>query len=503
MTTLSNMKQQRTLKNAVVSFASQLIILALGLIVPRLFIINYGSDVNGLTSTIGQIFTYMALLEAGISQAARNALYNPIAKNDRDGVSYYISVANRYFHKITYFYLSAVILLSFILPFVLKTNVDYWTICFYTLFEGLVGVVLFYFINTWTCFLGASGKSYIVNSITLISKILCYGVKIVFAVLGYNIAFIQLGYFAVSMLQLAFFAFYMSKKYPWIRYNAAPKDAKLPDRNSYIVTEITWTIFSSTDMIVLSIFVSTSLSSVYSVYNMVFVALNGLLNSIYHSVNYNLGNAFHENMEKYKKMHDLFNSCFMCGITVLMSTAYFLIIPFVKLYTSGVTDINYIYYFLPICFCLVQLFSWSRYISGNLIGIAGRIKPALKINIIEAFMNVTLSVLFVFFWDITGVLIATVVALPLKIIYCNYIADKVILKRSLKKTVAILMVNYFVFSISILLSHFLTIDIANYYQFILYGIVIFTSFAIISFVLNAFINKDLIKSFKYIKNRGN
>ena len=42
---------------------------------------------------------------------------------------------------------------------------------------------------------------------------------------------------------------------------------KLKDSNAFIVTEIAWTIFSSTDMIVLSVFVSTKLSSVYSVYS--------------------------------------------------------------------------------------------------------------------------------------------------------------------------------------------------------------------------------------------
>ena len=65
-------------KNIVTGFGGQLIAIVLGLIVPRLLITNYGSDVNGLLSTVTQIFTYMALLEAGIGQAAKNALYKPI-----------------------------------------------------------------------------------------------------------------------------------------------------------------------------------------------------------------------------------------------------------------------------------------------------------------------------------------------------------------------------------------------------------------------------------------
>lgn len=39
-------------------------------------------------------------------------------------------------------------------------------------------------------------------------------------------------------------------------------------------------------------------------------------------------------------------------------------------------------------------------------------------------MNLFLSVLFVQKWGIIGVLFATVVALPIKVIYCTYVCDK-------------------------------------------------------------------------------
>ena len=60
------MKQSKIFKNIVTGFGGQLIAIILGLVVPRLFISSYGSDVNGLLSTITQLFTYLALLEAGI-----------------------------------------------------------------------------------------------------------------------------------------------------------------------------------------------------------------------------------------------------------------------------------------------------------------------------------------------------------------------------------------------------------------------------------------------------
>ena len=76
------MKKSKLLKNVITGFGGQFIAIILGLIVPRLFITSYGSDINGLLGTITQIFTYMALMEAGIGQAARNELYMPIAQKD-------------------------------------------------------------------------------------------------------------------------------------------------------------------------------------------------------------------------------------------------------------------------------------------------------------------------------------------------------------------------------------------------------------------------------------
>ena len=101
-----------------------------------------------------------------------------------------------------------------------------------------------------------------------------------------------------------------------LNFSAASAKEKLKDRNAFIVTEIAWTIFSSTDMIVLSVFVSTKLSSVYSVYSLVFSNLNLLLNSVYSSVSYVLGCTFHEDEKKYVTYHDAFTTIFMGGMTI-------------------------------------------------------------------------------------------------------------------------------------------------------------------------------------------
>ena len=224
------MNKSKFLKNVVFGFGGQLIIIILGIIIPRIMITSYGSDVNGLVSTVSQIFAYMALLEAGIGQAARNALYEPIAKKDQRGISYIVSVARRYFRRITLYYAIGVMILSFLLPIVLKTNVDNIAVFLIVFFEGMSGVISFFFIQTQTMLLSADGKEYVSNGVNTVNKTISYIFKIILSALGINIVFLQFVYFLITIGKTVFYHNYFKRHYSWIDYGAAPRAAKLKDR---------------------------------------------------------------------------------------------------------------------------------------------------------------------------------------------------------------------------------------------------------------------------------
>lgn len=478
------MNRKKFIRNIGTGFIGQIVIIALGLVVPRIMITSYGSDTNGLLSTISQIFAYVALLEAGIGQAARNALFKPISQGDKTGISYVASIARRYYRRITVYYGGCVLLLSFVCPFIIKTDIDNLTVFLVVLFEGLAGVFSFYFVETPSTILIADGRGYINSSISVLNKTISYIVKIIMAALGANIAFLQFVYFLLTIAKVLFYNWYFKNKYGWIDFSSASPKDKLKDRNAFIITEIAWTIFSSTDMIVLSTFVSTKLSSVYSVYNLVFSNLNLLLNSVYSSISYVLGQTFHEDRKKYVLYHNAFTSIFMGGMTILMSISYILILPFIRLYTSGVTDVEYIYNILPIMFCLVQILSWSRYVSGNLTGLAGYAKTVSVISVIEAITNLVLSIVFVQYFGIVGVLFATVIALPIKVIYCTYICDVKVLHRSLWESLRFFLPNYLLFFFTVFVNKKIYLPINSYSSFVVYGVIV----TIVCFSVGGFIN---------------
>lgn len=496
------MKNSKFIKNVVTGFGGQLAVIILGLIVPRVMIKSYGSDVNGLISTITQIFTYMALLEAGIGQAAKNALYKPISEKNTDKINHILVTAKVYFGRFTIYYAVGVIVLAILSPLIIKTNVSAIIVFFIIVFEGLSGVVSFYYIQTPTIMLNADGRSYINNVINLSNKTLGYVVKIFMATKGFSIVLLQFSYFIITIAKVIFYQLYLKKHYKWISLKGKPDFHLLKDRNSYVLTEIAWTVFSSTDMIVLSVFVSTQLSSVYSIYNMIYTNINVLLNSVAVSVSYILGKTYHENIKKYEIIHDSLTSLYLGVMTILMSVCYILIIPFINLYTKDVADINYIYPSLPLLFSLVQLLSWSRNVSGNLTGIAGYAKSTSYISLIEALLNLAFSIILVQAYGIIGVLLATVIALPLKVIWCMYISDKKVLSRSLSKSIKILGVNYMLFFAVVLISSIVNVTINSYLEFVLFGGIYTAIIGTIGLFLNIVVNKDLILTVKkYILKR--
>ena len=495
------MQKSRVIKNLVVSFGSKLLTIALGFIVPRIVLMNYGSDVNGIINSITQIFSYMSLLEAGIALATRDMLYKPIVEKDKDGISYVASVSKNYFKKFTVGYGIGVLLLAIIIPLTWKSSVDKSVIFSLVFFEGMSGVLSFLFTQTQSAILRADGRDYVFSGVTALKSMLGQLGKIVIVSLSIRIDALQVVYCLITILQIVIYKIYFKKHYGWINFKSAPKDAKLKNRNAYVTAEIAWVVFSSTDMVVLSTFVSTMISSVYSIYNLVFGSLTTILNTVYNSVVYLLGQAYHESLEKYTKLHDIFMSAFVGVPTIVMSVCYILIIPFIRLYTAGVSDINYIYEYVPLLFCIIQLLSFSSYVTRNLTNIGGYAKQAGIVSVIEAAVNLTLSVILVQWLGIYGVLIATVVALPLKAVYCAYISDRKILKRSMKKTIAILGGNYLFFAAVAVVESYLKLNINNYLEFAAAGVVVTAACSVVGLAVNVAVNPECVGIVKIFLNR--
>lgn len=111
-----------------------------GLLLPRLYLVKFGSDVNGLDNTIKNIFAYLALLEAGVGLSAQYALYSPVAKGETDKINGILAATRSFYLKSGVIYTLISLVFAAIYPIVAKTTLDYFTV-FSMFFANLQKIV--------------------------------------------------------------------------------------------------------------------------------------------------------------------------------------------------------------------------------------------------------------------------------------------------------------------------------------------------------------------------
>ena len=117
-------KDSRIKHNLISSLVYQAVLICLSFLLPRLYLENFGSEVNGVLSTIKQIFTYMCLLEAGVGLATTQALYKRIGEKDYKSANEVLSATNSYYIRTGIIYLAIVLVIAVVYSYMIPTSID-------------------------------------------------------------------------------------------------------------------------------------------------------------------------------------------------------------------------------------------------------------------------------------------------------------------------------------------------------------------------------------------
>ncbi len=466
---MHSMNRKKAWKSLIVSVCSKLSIFLIGILLPRFILVSYGSEVNGLFGSINQIFSYVALLEAGIGTASLQALYSPISRNDKNEISEIVVATQNYFRKVTIFYFYCVVALSIALPFVISSSIPKLQIAVVVFLMGLSNVLTFWFTAALKQLMIANGESYFINNISLITTAFNAIAKIVLSLVLANIVWIQLFHLIINLSQILLYLIIFKRKYSWIDFSVNPKTNVLKQRKYFLFHEIAIVVFNSTDTVLLALFCGLSVVSKYNVYNMIFAAFNSLFTTVHNSVSFILGHAYSKNKESYAKLHDTFNTYFLSICFGLITVCYFLILPFVTLYTKGINDIEYYDINLPILFATISLLSVSRKNESFLINLSGHAKKTIPNVTIEVVINLVISIIGVNLFGVYGVLLGTVAALLYRTNDMIIYANKKILGRSIFKGYKSVLINFITFGVFVYFSTKFPLAFNSYFDFVKYG----------------------------------
>jgi O-antigen/teichoic acid export membrane protein len=425
-----------TFKNFKWAFIAQLVILGIGLTMPRLIILTYGSAINGLTATIYQIISVMNLLQAGAVGASIFAMFKPAADNNYKQISLILHSSKRYFKKLGWVFLLLTFIVAPILAIKMEDNdISYIEIILAVVILGFNASFSFFFFSFYDILFSSHQRRYFLSFAGIIQSLVYYA--LLFTILNSKISFIFM-YVAVllgsclklAVLYLIYRKQYASKLLPF----EEDKKINIPGRGHLLINQISTQAVESSPTLFIAFNYDFIMASVYSIYYMVFTIIKVVISIIHESVNEVFGNlVVSEDKSKVETIFNLMLFVFIIIGTFISICSAFLFMPFISLYTNGMSDVNYsvpllalfiLLYFLVYCF-YIPFFTLSN--------VYGLYKETYKQSIVSGVMALIISYIFARYSEMFFVLIGPIFYYLSSIIYRVIIIDKIIDWSSIKK----------------------------------------------------------------------
>lgn len=439
-------KDNRIKYNLLSGVLYQVILIALSFLIPRLYLENFGSEVNGVLSTIKQIFVYMFLLESGIGLATTQALYKPVAEKDHGRVSSIISATSKYYFKVGILYAAIVLVIATVYGFFIPTGINPWVVFGIVVLTALPSLFCYFLQAKYRILLEVDGRKYIITNSEIILQILSNVGKILVLVLTDSLLLIQLVYCALSLSQLAYVYFRAKRRYNWLDNRAKPDYESISQRKSVLVHQVSGVVFNNTDVLLLSFLCDFKVVSIYSIYNIFFSQIQTFITSITSGFSFALGQMFHTDREKFSKVYNVYETFYIMATFIIYTLMAVFLLPLIQIYTKGINDANYTNVFLVFLFVIMNLLSNAKLPSNHVLEYSGKFEETRSHAIIEMVINIIVSIFAILKWGICGAIVGTIVALIYRSLMMIYYSNKKVLERSVFNTYKLWLANGAVFA---------------------------------------------------------
>lgn len=443
--------------NIAISIIYQIVAIVYGFILPRIILVKFGSNVNGLMHSITQFIGVIGFLDMGVGQVVRSALYKPLANHNDAQLSCIMVSGGKFYRKIACVLLGYVAVLFITYPVLIDVGLGWGFTAGMIAILSIGSFVQYYFGIMHEQLIHADQKSYLVYLL----QTLCYLFNMALCVcmirLDFSIHAVKFATAVVFLIKPFFYAWYIRKHYN-INWNITYEEEPIKQKRHGVAQHISAVVLDGTDNIVLTFFSTLSNVSVYSVYYMVIGSLNVFYQSAVAGIQSAAGATWAK--QDQKEIKQLFStvemSLHMVTVFVFCCTGL-LIVPFVRVYTNGLTDAEYIQPIFALLLVLAYGIRCLRTPYNIWILAAGHFKQSQKCHIIAAALNLVFSVILVFHLGLIGIALGTLIAMcyqtiwmmiyaTKKLIKCNFIR---VLKQLLADIVAVLLISVLAFRITL------------------------------------------------------
>lgn len=405
-------RTKKFVSNAVSSFLLQIIILISGLIIPILMIKTYGSEINGLISSITQFVSYFTLVEAGLASASIYALFKPLADRDNKAISGIVSATRIFYFKSGYFFVALVVGCSLFYPYFIKTeSLSSLQVGMLVLVLGCSGVLNFFVMAKYRALVTADQKLYIINYLSIISVVVNTVIIVVLTRMDVNIVMLRTVALLSVFIPPIALHFYIKRYYYNVNFEASPNNQALNKRWDALILQTLGLVHTSAPIILATIFTSLSQVSVYTIYAMVVLGVRRIITVFSAGGFASFGELIAlGDLGNFRKIYNHYEFMLYSIITLFYSATMVLLLPFIKLYTRGITDVNYYRPTIAFLFVLNALLYSIKSPQGTLITSAGLFKETKYQSLTQALIAIIIGAVLASFAGLKGILIGLILS---------------------------------------------------------------------------------------------
>jgi hypothetical protein len=470
--------------------------MVVGFIVPRIMLTVYGSEINGLVSSVSQFIAYFNLVEAGLAGAAVYSLYKPLAEKDTKGINAILSASRRFYNKSGYIFVSLALGLAIIYPVWIKSSaVSAIEIGILITVIGFSGALEFFTMSKYRVLLTADQKQYVLSIASICSVILSTIIIAVLAEYRVNIVVVRAVALCAVFLRSFILYFYVSQNYKDVDYHTEPNFEALSKRWDAFYLQILGSVHSGAPVIIATIFTSLKMVSVYSIYNVVLGGISAILSIAVNGLFASFGDVIARKEQGIlQQAYQEFELIYYMLISWIYACAYVLILPFIKLYTRGITDVEYQVPIIASLFVVNGLLHNIKTPQGMLVLSAGLFKETRLQTTIQGGIAVVAGLILVQFWGLAGILIGAILSNIYRDIDLLFFIPKYVTKLSVIKSFLRILRVLASFAIIVVSFEYITIETANYFEWVYFAVLISLYAFVVVLLINFLFDRMILMS---------
>ena len=381
----------------------------------------------------------------------------------------------------------------------INIDYDFWFTASLLLIISISTFAQYYFGITYQVFLNADQKIYVHTTVQIITTILNTIICVVLMKLGCGIHVVKLVSTIVFVARPLFQNIYVRKHYN-INHKIVYTEEPIKQKWNGFAQHLAAVVCGEIDVVLLTFFSTYQSVSIYSIYLLVVSGINKLVMTAVSGLESFWGNMLAK--KEYSLLSKTFESVealIHAGVTFLFVTTAILIAPFVSVYTKGIEDASA--YYLPL-FGVLLTFAYGvqclRVPYFRIIKAAGHYKETQNGAFISMFLNIIVSVVLVFKFQLLGVAIGTLAAMLYHTVFFAWYLRKNIINRPFYHFVKHMIVDIVSGVLGFIATSWLTMSNVTYGSWILFAAIVAAIVGVITLMLNLLVYR---KEFAYLLNK--